>query len=88
MRTCHLAEVTTFRAETLNFFRNLVGSWSISNAFVSGVGGPRFQSWTGQIGHNVANDSRSRSDISSKVAVLPRRNDAKMGPVNSLHASA
>ena len=29
-----------------------------------------------------------RSDISSKEAVLPGRNDAEMGPANSLHASA
>ena len=29
-----------------------------------------------------------RCDISSKGAVLPRRNDAKMGPANSLHVSA
>ena len=28
-----------------------------------------------------------RCDISSKGAVLPRRNDAEMGPANSLHAS-
>ena len=29
-----------------------------------------------------------RCNISSKEAVLPGRNDAEMGPANSLHASA
>ena len=32
--------------------------------------------------------ARYRCDISSKGAVLPGRNDAEMGPANSLHASA
>ena len=32
--------------------------------------------------------ARHRCDISSKGAVLPGRNDAEMGPDNSLHASA
>ena len=32
--------------------------------------------------------ARHRCDISSKEAVLPRRNDAETGPANSLHASA
>ena len=32
--------------------------------------------------------ARHRCDISSKGAVLPGRNDAEMGPANSLHASA
>ena len=71
------------------------------NAFVSGAGGLRFKSQAGQIGHSVANGSpplrksdtvlptaRHRCDISSKEAVLPGRNDAEMGPANSLHASA
>ena len=31
--------------------------------------------------------ARHRCDISSKGAVLPGRNDAEMGPANSLHAS-
>ena len=31
---------------------------------------------------------RHRCDISSKEAVLPGRNDAEIGPVNSLHVSA
>ena len=57
------------------------------NAFVSGAGGLRFKSRAGQIGHSVANGS-SPCDISSKGAVLPRRNDVEIGPANSLHASA
>ena len=32
--------------------------------------------------------ARHRCDISSKEAVLSGRNDAEMGPANSLHASA
>ena len=32
--------------------------------------------------------ARHRCDISSNGAVLPERNDAEMGPANSLHASA
>ena len=32
--------------------------------------------------------ARYRCDISSKGAVLPGRNDAEMGPANSLHTSA
>ena len=32
--------------------------------------------------------ARHRCNISSKVAVLPRRYDAEIGPANSLHASA
>ena len=32
--------------------------------------------------------ARHRCNISSKGAVLPGRNDAEMGPANSLHASA
>ena len=32
--------------------------------------------------------ARHRCNISSKGAVLPGRNDAAMGPANSLHASA
>ena len=33
------------------------GSWSSNNAFVSGAGGLRFESQTGQIGHTVVNGS-------------------------------
>ena len=32
--------------------------------------------------------ARHRCNISSKEAALPGRNDAEMGPANSLHASA
>ena len=62
-------------------------SWSSSNAFFSVAEGLRFESRAGQIGHNVAN-GQPRCDISSKGAVLPGRNDAEMGLVNSLHALA
>ena len=36
----------------------------------------------------VLSAARHRCNISSKGAVLPGRNDAEMGPANSLHASA
>ena len=62
-------------------------SWSSGNAFVSGAGGLRFN--LGPVKSNtVLPTARHRCDISSKEAVLPWRNDAKMGPANSLHASA
>ena len=61
-------------------------SWSSGNALVSGVGGLRFKSRTGQIGHSVTNGSPPLR-YSSKGAVLPGRNDAEMGPANSLHSS-
>ena len=38
--------------------------------------------------NTVLPTARHRCDISSKGAVLPGRNDAEMGPANSLHASA
>ena len=61
--------------------------WSSSNAFVSGAGSLRFKSRSGQIEQSVANGLH-RCKISSKRAALPGRNDAEMGPANSLHASA
>ena len=61
--------------------------WSNGNAFVSGAGGMRFKSQAGQMGHSVAN-THPRCNISSKRAVLPERNDAKVDRANSLHASA
>ena len=57
------------------------------NALVSGEGGLRFKSRTSQIGHSVTNGSPPLR-LSSKEAVLPGRNDAEMGPANSLYASA
>ena len=57
-------------------------SWSSGNAFVSGAGGLRFKS------DAVLPTARHRCDISSKGAMLPGRNDAEMGPANSLHVSA
>ena len=65
----------------------LPASWSSDNAFVSGAGGLRFKSLAGQIGHSVANGSPPLRHY-SKGAVLPGRKEAKMGPANSLHASA
>ena len=53
----------------------------------SGVGGLKFTSRTGQIGHMVPT-TRHRCNISSNGAVLPGRSDAGMGPANTLHASA
>ena len=67
--------------------REFYASWSSGNAFVSGAGGLRFKSRAGQIEHSVAN-GRHRCDISPNRAVLPGRNDAEVGPVNLLHASA
>ena len=49
--------------------------------FVSEAGSLRFISRARQMGHIIANVSR-RWDISSKEAVLPRRNDAEMDPQN------
>ena len=43
------------------------------------MGGLRFKSRVGQIGHSVAT-ARHRCDISSKEAVLPGCNDTKVGP--------
>ena len=68
-------------------YHALVTSRSSGNAFVSEVEGWRFKSRAGQIRHSVANGSL-RCDISIKEVVLPWRNDAEMGPANSLHASA
>ena len=48
----------------------------------------RFKSRAGQIGHSVANGSPPLRYFSEKRAVLPGRNDAEIGPVNLLHASA
>ena len=62
-------------------------SWTSGNALVSAAGGLRFKSRTGQIGHSVTNGSPPLRH-SLKGAVLPGRNDAEMGPANSLHASA
>ena len=38
--------------------------------------------------YTVLPTARHLCDISSKVAVLPRRNDTEMGPANSLDALA
>ena len=56
-------------------------------AFISGAVGLRFISRAGQL-ETVLPTARYRCNISSKGAVLPGRNDAQIGPVNSLQASA
>ena len=61
--------------------------WSSGNAFVSGAGGLRFNFRAGK-SDTVLPTARHRCNISSKGAVLPGRNDAELGPANSLHASA
>ena len=50
-------------------------------------GSLRFKSWAGQIGHSVDNVSPPLQYF-LKRAVLPGRNDAEMGPANSLHGQA
>ena len=60
---------------------------SSGNAFVSGARGQRFKSCAGQIGYSVASGSPPLQHFLNG-AVLPKRNDAEMGPANSLHASA
>ena len=62
-------------------------SWSSGKAFASGAGGLRFKS-RGIKSDTVFGTTRHRCEVSSKGAVLPGRNDAEMGPANSLHASA
>ena len=62
-----------------------LASWSSGNAFVSGAGGLRFKSRAGQIGHSVA---KRLATTVAFFGVAHRRNDAEMGPANSLHASA
>ena len=59
-------------------------SWSSGKPFVSGARGLGFISWVGQIGLWLST-ARHRCNI-PKGAVLPGRNDAEMGPANSLHA--
>ena len=62
-------------------------SWSSGNAFISGAGGLRFKSRTGQIGHSVANGSPPLRHF-FEWSCVAGRNDAEMGPANSLHAPA
>ena len=58
-----------------------------NNAFVSRVGG--LKSSLGPVKSiTVLPTDRHRGNISLEEVVLSRRNDAKMGPANSLHASA
>ena len=46
-----------------------------------------FKSWTGQVGHSVANGLPLLRHFLER-ALLPGRKDADMGPANSLHAMA
>ena len=62
-------------------------SWSRGNAFVSGAGGVRFKSRTDQIGHSFDNGSPPLQRFFQRSCAA-RRNDAEMGPANSLHATA
>ena len=62
-------------------------NWSSDNAFVSGTGGLRFESRTGQIGHSVANGSPPLLRFFEKSCVA-RAQWREMGPANSLHVSA
>ena len=55
--------------------------------FVSGAGGLRFKSRTGQIGYSVANGSPPLRHFFERSCVA-RGNDAEMGPANLLHAAA
>ena len=79
--------VKTLHGNSMCFCLNALASWSSGNAFVSGVGDLRFKPWAGQIGHSVANGSPPLRYFFDET-VLPGRNDAKIGPTNSLHALA
>ena len=48
----------------------------------------RFEFRAGQIGHSVANGSPPLQHFFERKYAARRRNDAEMGPANSLHASA
>ena len=62
----------------------MTGQLVIDYTFVSAAGGPI----SGQSNQTVSPTARHCCDISSKGAVLLGRNDAEIGPANSLHASA
>ena len=63
-----------------------MASCSNGHAFVSGAGGRRFKFRAGQIGRSVDNGLTPLGHF--ERIVLLGRNDAEMGPANSLHASA
>ena len=63
-------------------------SWSSGNAFVYGAGSLRFKSRPGQIGHSVVDGLPPLQHFFKRSCVAHKRNDAEMGPANSLHASA
>ena len=64
-----------------------LASLSSDNAFTFGAKGLRFKTHAGQLVHSVANDSTPLQHFSKGIA-LSGCNDAEMGPVNSLHATA
>ena len=76
MRFAFLQQLVFSKCFQLKYSRNLLGA----NVFVFGAGDLRFKSLAGQVCHLC--------DISSKGAVLLKRNDAEMGPTNSLHTLA
>ena len=60
----------------------------MGNAFASGAEGPRFKSRAGPIVHSAANGSPPLRPFFERSFVARRRNDAEMGPANSLRGSA
>ena len=65
-------------------YRLLVAQYS----FGSGAGGLRFKSRVGQIGSSVVNGFPPLRHFFDRGCVACMRNDAEMGPGNSLHALA
>ena len=78
------------------FYPICTGSYSIFLFYLVGRAVTRSslerEVWGSNLGpvksDTVLPTARHRCDISSNEAVLPGRNDAEMGPANSLHASA
>ena len=58
--------------------RDQLERWSSDNAFVSGVGGLRFKSRTG-------NGSPPLQNFLEWSCITLRRNESEMSPTNSLH---
>ena len=83
--SCDLANKTEHKLKYVlqkKFF--FVFKLSNGNAFVSGAGGLRFIFRDSQIGHSVANGSPPLQYFFERTI----RNDADIGPANSLHTSA
>ena len=64
----------------------MIAGRSSDNTFLSGAGSLNFKTRAGQIGCSVANGS-SRLQHFEKSCIASKRNDVKMGPATSLHAS-